>query len=198
VILRKLSNLEAQGGVEFFGEPECDVTDLLRITDGRGVSLLEVDHLQSRPVLFSTFLMWLLAELFEESPEAGDLDRPKLVFFFDEAHLLFEDASKAFLERIEQTVKLIRSKGVGCSSAPSCPPTSPTRCCRNSGPASSTPSEQHPQQQKPSEGERQRKSEEQGVLQKAMTNRTVRLFVRSAAGALGREAARSLFGNRRR
>jgi uncharacterized protein len=114
VILRKLSNLDAQGGVEFFGEPACDVGDLIRTVDGQGVvSLLEVDDLQTRPVLFSTFLMWLLAELFERLPEAGDLDRPKLVFFFDEAHLLFEGASKAFLERIEQTVKLIRSKGVG-------------------------------------------------------------------------------------
>jgi DNA helicase HerA-like ATPase len=114
VILRALSNLEAQGGDDFFGEPELDVADLMRERDGKGmVSLLEVDDLQTRPTLFSTFLMWLLAELFEELPEEGDLDQPKLVFFFDEAHLLFSDASKAFLERIEQTVKLIRSKGVG-------------------------------------------------------------------------------------
>ncbi|RRO19899.1 DUF853 family protein [Saccharopolyspora rhizosphaerae] len=114
VILRALSNLEAQGGDEFFGEPELDVADLLRQVDGKGVvNLLELDDVQTNPVLFSTFLMWLLAELFEELPEAGDLDRPKLVFFFDEAHLLFDNASKAFLERIEQTVKLIRSKGVG-------------------------------------------------------------------------------------
>ena len=114
VILRALSNLEAQGGDDFFGEPELVVADLLRQRDGKGVlSLLELTNLQDRPALFSTFLMWLLAELFEELPEAGDLDRPKLVFFFDEAHLLFTDASKAFLERIEQTVKLIRSKGVG-------------------------------------------------------------------------------------
>ncbi|WP_158888196.1 helicase HerA-like domain-containing protein [Amycolatopsis anabasis] len=114
VILRALSNLEAQGGEDFFGEPELDVTDLRRQVDGRGVvSLLELDELQSKPALFSTFLMWLLAELFEELPEEGDLEKPKLVFFFDEAHLLFSDASKAFLDRIEQTVKLIRSKGVG-------------------------------------------------------------------------------------
>ncbi|HEY0637308.1 MAG TPA: helicase HerA-like domain-containing protein [Pseudonocardiaceae bacterium] len=114
VILRALVNLEAAGGDEFFGEPEFDPADLMRVTDGRGViSLLEVGELASRPQLFSTFLMWLLAELFETLPEAGDLDRPKLVFVFDEAHLLFADASKAFLERIEQTVKLIRSKGVG-------------------------------------------------------------------------------------
>lgn len=110
VILRALSNLDAQGGDEFFGEPELSVADLMR--EGV-VSLLELGNLQDRPALFSTFLMWLLAELFEELPEAGDLDKPKLVFFFDEAHLLFDGASKAFVERIEQTVKLIRSKGVG-------------------------------------------------------------------------------------
>ncbi len=114
VILRALSNLEAQGGDEFFGEPELAVRDLLRQSDGRGVvSLLELGNLAGRPALFSTFLMWLLAELFEELPEEGDLEAPKLVFFFDEAHLLFKDASKAFLAQIEQTVKLIRSKGVG-------------------------------------------------------------------------------------
>jgi DNA helicase HerA-like ATPase len=114
VILRALVNLEAQGGVEFFGEPEFDPADLMRTVDGKGVvTLLELADQQANPRLYSTFLMWLLAELFEELPEAGDLDKPKLVFFFDEAHLLFSDASKAFLERIEQTVKLIRSKGVG-------------------------------------------------------------------------------------
>ncbi|WP_229686696.1 helicase HerA-like domain-containing protein [Longimycelium tulufanense] len=114
VILRSLANLEAQGGETFFGEPELDVADLMRQEDGRGVvSLVEIGALRSRPALFSTFLMWLLAELFHELPEEGDVDRPKLVFFFDEAHLLFADASKAFLAQIEQTVKLIRSKGVG-------------------------------------------------------------------------------------
>lgn len=114
VILRALSNLEAQGGDDFFGEPELDVQDLARQVDGKGViSLLELGNVQAKPQLFSTFLMWLLAELFEEFPEAGDLDAPKLVFVFDEAHLLFADASKAFLDRIEQTVKLIRSKGIG-------------------------------------------------------------------------------------
>jgi DNA helicase HerA-like ATPase len=118
VILRALVNLEVQGGDVFFGEPEFDPADLIRTVDGsagpRGViSLLELADEQTNPKLFSTFLMWLLAELFENMPEAGDLDRPKLVFFFDEAHLLFTDASDAFLERIEQTVKLIRSKGVG-------------------------------------------------------------------------------------
>jgi len=114
VILRALSNLESQGGGEFFGEPELDVRDLTGHIDGHGVvNLLELDELQSKPALFSTFLMWLLAELFEEFPEEGDLDAPKLVFFFDEAHLLFDGASKAFRDRIEQTVKLIRSKGIG-------------------------------------------------------------------------------------
>ena len=114
VILRALVNLEAQGGDAFFGEPEFHPADLMRVVDGKGVvTLLELAEQSANPKLFSTFLMWLLAELFEELPEAGDLDKPKLVFFFDEAHLLFADASKAFLERIEQTVKLIRSKGVG-------------------------------------------------------------------------------------
>ncbi|WP_354527560.1 helicase HerA-like domain-containing protein [Nakamurella sp. UYEF19] len=123
VILRAVTNLEAQGGDVFFGEPQLDVSDLLRTApDGRGViSLLETADLQSRPELFSTFLMWLLAELFEDLPEVGDLDKPKLVFLFDEAHLLFADASKAFGQAVQQTVKLIRSKGVGvffCSQLP--------------------------------------------------------------------------------
>ncbi|MFG3437601.1 helicase HerA-like domain-containing protein [Nonomuraea sp. NPDC047897] len=115
VILRALTNFEAQGADAFFGEPEFDVHDLLRVTpDGRGmVSVLELPAVQDRPQLFSTFLMWLLADLFHELPEVGDVDRPKLVFFFDEAHLLFDDASKAFLQSIAQTVRLIRSKGVG-------------------------------------------------------------------------------------
>jgi DNA helicase HerA-like ATPase len=114
VILRAMVNLEAQGGEKFFGEPELDPADLMKVVDGKGViSLLELSEQQTNPMLFSTFLMWLLAELFEHLPEAGDLDKPKVVFFFDEAHLLFSDASKAFLDRIEQTVKLIRSKGVG-------------------------------------------------------------------------------------
>ena len=114
VILRALVNLEAAGGEDFFGEPEFEPSDLIRQIDGKGVvSLLELADQAANPRLFSTFLMWLLAELYEELPEAGDLDKPKLVFFFDEAHLLFTDASKAFLERIEQTVKLVRSKGVG-------------------------------------------------------------------------------------
>jgi DNA double-strand break repair helicase HerA and related ATPase len=114
VILRALVNLEAAGGDDFFGEPEFDPEDLMRTIDGKGVvTLIELSDQAGNPRLFSTFLMWLLAELFEDLPEAGDLDKPKLVFFFDEAHLLFTGASKAFRERIEQTVKLIRSKGIG-------------------------------------------------------------------------------------
>ena len=115
VILRSLVTLQTQGGDEFFGEPEIDSRDLLRTTsDGQGViSLLELPNLHDRPAIFSTFLMWLLADLFHDLPEVGDTDRPKLVFFFDEAHLLFTDASKAFLQAIAQTVRLIRSKGVG-------------------------------------------------------------------------------------
>lgn len=115
VILRALVNLEAEGADTFFGEPELKPKDLLRFDDkGRGViSLLELGDQAARPVLFSTFLMWVLSDLFKSLPEIGDVDKPKLVFFFDEAHLLFTDASKAFLEQVEQTVKLIRSRGVG-------------------------------------------------------------------------------------
>lgn len=115
VILREISALEAQGAEEFFGEPAFDTKDLLAVgTDGRGtISALELPSLQDRPALFSTFLMWLLADLFADLPEVGDVDKPKLVFFFDEAHLLFTDASKDFLTQVTQTVRLIRSKGVG-------------------------------------------------------------------------------------
>jgi hypothetical protein len=115
VILRALVNLDAEGGDTFFGEPKLDPNDLLRNNDqGQGIiSLLEFTGQSVRPVIFSTFLMWLLADLYTQLDEVGDIDKPKLVFFFDEAHLLFADASKAFLEQVEQTVKLIRSKGVG-------------------------------------------------------------------------------------
>ena len=115
VLLRSLVGLEDGGGTEFFGEPMLDVADLMRTApDGRGIiSCLELPAVQDKPKLFSTALMWLLAQLFEELPEAGDLDKPKLVFFFDEAHLLFDDATKAFLDSVAQTVRLIRSKGVG-------------------------------------------------------------------------------------
>ncbi len=115
VLLRKLVELEAQGADRFFGEPEFDVNDMLRTTsDGVGVvTCLELADAQDKPALFSTFMMWLLAELYHNLPEAGDLPKPKLVFFFDEAHLLFDDAPKAFLDQIQRVVRLIRSKGVG-------------------------------------------------------------------------------------
>ena len=115
VILRELIGFADQGAEVFFGEPEFDTADLLQAAaDGRGmVTCLELPAVQDRPALFSTFLMWLLADLFHDLPEVGDPDKPRLVFFFDEAHLLFEDASKQFLDAIEQTVRLIRSKGVG-------------------------------------------------------------------------------------
>src|SRR5918992_219575 len=115
VLLRSLVQLEDGGGTEFFGEPQLELADLLRTTpDGRGlISCLELPAVQDKPKLFSTVLMWLLAELFEQLPEVGDVPKPKLVFFFDEAHLLFADATDAFLDSVVQTVRLIRSKGVG-------------------------------------------------------------------------------------
>ncbi|MGW4928042.1 helicase HerA-like domain-containing protein [Agromyces sp. NPDC004153] len=115
VILRELVAFAEAGADVFFGEPEIDTAEFLRVaSDGRGiVSLLEVPGVADRPALYSTFLMWLLADLFNDLPEVGDLDKPKLVFFFDEAHLLFNDASKDFLAQVVQTVRLIRSKGVG-------------------------------------------------------------------------------------
>jgi DNA helicase HerA-like ATPase len=115
VLLRKMIELEAQGAGQFFGEPEFDVKDLLQLTsDGRAVvTCLELSDVQDRPLLWSTFMMWLLAELYQNLPEVGDLPKPKLAFFFDEAHLLFADASKEFLAQVQQVVRLIRSKGVG-------------------------------------------------------------------------------------
>ncbi|MBL8931219.1 MAG: DUF853 family protein [Kineosporiaceae bacterium] len=115
VILRELIAFADAGAEVFFGEPEFDTRHLLRTAgDGRGIiTCLELPAVQDKPALFSTFLLWMLADLFQDLPEAGDLDKPKLVFFFDEAHLLFKDASKAFLDQITQTVRLIRSKGIG-------------------------------------------------------------------------------------
>src|SRR5687767_12121295 len=115
VLLRALVGLETGGGTEFFGEPQLDIADLMRVApDGRGiVSCLELPAVQDKPGLFSTVMMWLVAELFEQLPEAGDLPKPKLVFFLDEAHLLFADATDAFVESVTRTVRLIRSKGVG-------------------------------------------------------------------------------------
>jgi DNA helicase HerA-like ATPase len=114
-IQRQLLVLDAQGGNNFFGEPTLQIKDLMRTDrDGRGViSVLAAEKLMSSPRLYSTFLLWLMSELFEELPEVGDPEKPKLVFFFDEAHLLFDEAPKALLEKIEQVVRLIRSKGVG-------------------------------------------------------------------------------------
>jgi DNA helicase HerA-like ATPase len=114
-IQRQLLQLEAQGGDNFFGEPALDIKDMLAVgEDGRGtVNVLAADTLMAAPKLYATFLLWLLSELFETLPEVGDPDKPKLVFFFDEAHLLFDDAAPALLDKIEQVVRLIRSKGVG-------------------------------------------------------------------------------------
>ncbi|HRP97602.1 MAG TPA: DUF853 family protein [Rhodocyclaceae bacterium] len=114
-IQRGLVALEEQGGERFFGEPMLDLADLLQTdADGRGViNVLAAERLYHAPQLYSTFLLWMLAELFEQLPEVGDVDQPKLVFFFDEAHLLFKDAPKALVEKVEQVVRLIRSKGVG-------------------------------------------------------------------------------------
>ena len=114
-IQRRLLVLENQGGTALFGEPALDLQDLMRLSpDGRGqINILASDKLMSSPGLYATFLLWLLSELFEELPEVGDPEKPKLVFFFDEAHLLFDDAPKALVDKVEQVARLIRSKGVG-------------------------------------------------------------------------------------
>jgi DNA helicase HerA-like ATPase len=114
-IQRSLLVLEQQGGENFFGEPALKIADIMRTTrDGRGmINVLAADKLMMNPRLYATFLLWLMSELFEELPEVGDPDRPRLVFFFDEAHLLFDDAPKILVDRVEQVVRLIRSKGVG-------------------------------------------------------------------------------------
>jgi len=114
-IQRRLLVLEEQGGENFFGEPALDISDLMRTTsDGRGyINVLAADKLMQSPRLYATFLLWLMSELFEELPEIGDPDKPKLVFFFDEAHLLFDRAPEAMIDKVEQVVRLIRSKGIG-------------------------------------------------------------------------------------
>ncbi|WP_163851134.1 helicase HerA-like domain-containing protein [Pseudooceanicola aestuarii] len=122
-IQRRLLVLENQGAAEIFGEPALELSDLMRRdADGRGViSILAADRLMAAPRLYATFLLWLLSELFESLPEVGDPDKPKLVFFFDEAHLLFDDAPKALVDKVEQVARLIRSKGVGvyfCTQSP--------------------------------------------------------------------------------
>lgn len=115
VLLREMVELEQQGAEAFFGEPEFDINDLMQIErDGRGlISVLELANVQDKPQLFSTFMLWMLATIYHELPEIGDVDKPKLAFFFDEAHLLFDNATKALLDEIEQVVRLVRSKGIG-------------------------------------------------------------------------------------
>jgi len=115
VLLREMIELQQQGAEAFFGEPEYNIDDLMQTErDGRGlVSILELSDVQDKPAMFSTFMLWLLASLYNHLPEVGDVDKPKLVFFFDEAHLLFDNASKALLDEVEKVVRLIRSKGVG-------------------------------------------------------------------------------------
>ncbi len=115
VLLRDMVQLEQQGAEMFFGEPEFDIHDLMRVErNGKGIiSVLELEDIQDKPDLFSTFMLWMLATLYHQLPEVGDIDKPKLVFFFDEAHLIFDGASKALLDQIQQVVRLIRSKGVG-------------------------------------------------------------------------------------
>ncbi|MGZ8867042.1 MAG: helicase HerA-like domain-containing protein, partial [Thermoanaerobaculia bacterium] len=115
VLVRKMIELEQQGAAKFFGEPELEIADLMRTSsDGRGiVNVLSLADVQDKPRLYSTFLMWLLGQFYYRMPEVGDLDKPKLVFFFDEAHLLFDDSSSALVEHIEQVARLIRSKGIG-------------------------------------------------------------------------------------
>ena len=113
-IQRSLLQLENQGAERFFGEPSFDIYDLLQTEGGKGVmSVLAADKLMLQPKLYSTFLLWLLSELYSTLPEVGDMELPKLVFFFDEAHMLFEDTSKALVDKIEQVIRLVRSKGVG-------------------------------------------------------------------------------------
>ncbi|MDP2451588.1 MAG: DUF853 domain-containing protein [Polaromonas sp.] len=113
-IQRGLMQIETQGGDKFFGEPMLNISDFMQTTDGKGViNILAADKLMNSPRLYATFLLWMLSELFEQLPEIGDPDKPKLVFFFDEAHLLFDEAPKALIDRIELVVRLVRSKGVG-------------------------------------------------------------------------------------
>ena len=114
VLIRKMIELEQQGAGKFFGEPELDINDLMRSSGGKGlVNILSLSDVQDKPKLWSTFLMWLLGQFYYHLPEVGDLEKPKLVFFFDEAHLLFDEASSALQQHIEQVARLIRSKGIG-------------------------------------------------------------------------------------
>ena len=113
-IQRGLLQIESQGAAKFFGEPMLNISDFMQTIDGKGlINILAADKLMNSPRLYATFLLWMLSELFEQLPEVGDLEQPKLVFFFDEAHLLFNEAPKVLVERIELVVRLVRSKGVG-------------------------------------------------------------------------------------
>ncbi len=113
-IQRGLLQIEEQGGDKFFGEPMLNIADFMQTESGKGViNILAADQLMNSPRLYATFLLWMLSELFEQLPEVGDMEKPKLVFFFDEAHLLFKEAPAALVERIELVVRLVRSKGVG-------------------------------------------------------------------------------------
>jgi hypothetical protein len=140
-IQRSVLRLAQDGGENFFGEPALELTDIMRVNhDGRGViGILAADQLVLKPKLYSTFLLWLLSELFEQLPEVGDLDKPKLVFIFDEAHLLFDDAPPSLVQRIEQVVRLIRSRAWACISARS----SPTTCRATSSASSATACSTH-------------------------------------------------------
>jgi DNA helicase HerA-like ATPase len=138
-IQRSLLALETQGGANLFGEPALEIEDLLQTSGSRGVvNILAADKLLSGPRLYSTLLLWLLSELFEKLPEVGDPEKPKLVFFFDEAHLLFSEAPKELLERIEQVVRLIARRASACTSSPRTRSTCPTRCSASSATACST------------------------------------------------------------
>ena len=141
VLLRQMIELEAQGADQFFGEPEFELADLLQVErDGRGlVSVFSLSDVQDRPKLWSTFMLWLLARLYAELPEVGDLEKPKLVFFLDEAHLLFDEASDALQDQVEKVVRLIRSKGVGVFFITQSPKDIPApRCWASSGTRCST------------------------------------------------------------
>ena len=139
-IQRALLVLENQGAAKFLGEPALDIKDFMRLDrNGRGyINVLAADKLMQNPRLYATFLLWLMSELFEQLPEVGDPDKPKLVFFFDEAHLLFNEAPKALLEKIEQVVRLIRSKGVGVYFVTQNPLDVPETCPRPCSPSSAT------------------------------------------------------------
>ena len=139
-ILRQLISIEDQGGDIFFGEPALDLADWFACAENGQdyVNILNAAKLIQSPQIYAMFLLWMLSELFDTLPEEGDLEKPKFVFFFDEAHLLFNDMPSELLDKIVQVVKLIRSKGGACTSSPRALQTSPTRCSRSSPTASST------------------------------------------------------------